>query len=83
MSFNPRCKHYHLENTQLDTYKDSQTQKPLPSHAAQLYSVLWNETREWLIEVCAVSNAAAEAKEQDGFPGWHWQKFQEGDLVLV
>lgn len=42
-----------------------------------------NETREWSIEAFALSNAAAEAKEQDRLPSWQRRRFQEGDLVLV
>ena len=83
MGFNPWKKHYNLENTQLTTYVDFTSDEPLPSHVAQLHSMLRNETWEWSIEVFTITNAAAEACEQDTFPSWQHHRFSEGDLVLV
>lgn len=83
MGFNPWKKHYNLENTWLVTYKDFKLDEPLPSHIAQLHLMLRNKTWEWSVEVFAITNAAAEACEQDTFLSWQCHRFLEGDLVLV
>lgn len=68
MGFNPWKKHYNLENTWLVTYKDFKLDEPLPSHIAQLHSILRNETWEWSVEAFAITNTAVKACEQDTFP---------------
>lgn len=45
--------------------------------------MLRNKTWEWSVEVFAITNAAAEACEQDTFLSWQCHRFLEGDLVLV
>lgn len=83
MGFNPQKKHYDLENTRMATYEDFEIVEPLPSHVAQLHSMLHNEIWEWSTEVFTITNAAVEAHEQGIFPNWQHGRFLEGDLVLV
>lgn len=45
--------------------------------------MLRNETQEWSVEAFTITNAVAEACEQDTFPSWQRRRFSEGDLVLV
>lgn len=83
MGFNPCKKQYNLENTQLVTYEDFQVDEPFRSHVAHLHVMLQNETHEWSMEAFAITNAAADAREQGVFPSWHRKWFSEGDLILV
>lgn len=66
MGFNPRRAHYQLENTRLAMCDDFTLEEPLPPHLAQLHSMLHNETRKWLIEAFAVSNAAVKQENKTG-----------------